>query len=202
MTANLDTRAGQEYSAYWVEDSAGNVISNSDFQFTTGTPNIGGVGEALPLSFTAPADGIAFLNTVIYDPSASFGRPIVTDYVCPAPSLSMSKVADNPGPYTAGDVVTYTYTVINDGDQVVRDIAIADTHNGSDPAPVPGNETLLTDAAPTGDSTDAGIDNSWDVLAPGDTVVFRTPRLVPACPRAGPFANIIYIYTYIPIYIS
>jgi len=47
-----------------------------------------------------------------------------------------------------------------------------DTHNGSDPAPVPGDETLLTDTAPTGDSTDAATDGSWDVLAPGDILTF------------------------------
>lgn len=88
------------------------------------------------------------------------------------PSLSMTKVADNSGPHTVGDVVTYTYTVVNDGDTIVNDVAVTDTHNGSDPAPIPGNETLLTDVAPLGDSTDATIDNSWDVLAPGDTVVF------------------------------
>ncbi len=185
LTADLNTRAAQEHSAYWIEDTAGNVISASDFEFTTGTPNIGGIGEVLPLSFTVPADGIAYLNTAIFDPSQAYGRPIVSNYQCPAPSLSMTKVADNPGPYTAGDVVTYTYTVLNDGDQIVRDIAIADTHNGSDPAPVPGNETLLTDAAPTGDSTDAGTNNSWDVLAPGDTVVFTGTYIITAIDAAN-----------------
>ncbi len=88
------------------------------------------------------------------------------------PSLSMTKVADSTGPHLIGDVVTYTYTITNDGDLNVRNIAITDTHNGSDPAPVPGNETLLTDVAPTGDSTDAAVDGSWDVLAPGDTLTF------------------------------
>ncbi len=88
------------------------------------------------------------------------------------PSLSMTKVADDTGPHTAGDVVTYTYTVVNDGNTTIRGVAITDTHNGSDPAPVPGNETLSTDAAPTGDSTDAVVDGSWDVLAPGDVVTF------------------------------
>ena len=90
----------------------------------------------------------------------------------PMPSVAMTKVADNPGPHTVGDVVTYTYTVTNDGNVNVRDIAITDTHNGSDPAPVPGNEILLTDTAPAGDSTDAATDGSWDVLAPGDVVTF------------------------------
>lgn len=31
----------------------------------------------------------------------------------PAPSLSMTKVADSTGPHMAGDIVTYTYTVTN-----------------------------------------------------------------------------------------
>ena len=90
----------------------------------------------------------------------------------PLPSLAMTKVADNPGPHAAGDVITYTYTITNDGNTVIRDLAINDTHNGSDPAPVPGNETLLTDAAPAGDSTDASGDGSWDALAPGDVITF------------------------------
>lgn len=90
----------------------------------------------------------------------------------PQPSLSMSKVADSAGPHNAGDVITYTYTVTNDGDQIIRDVAITDSHNGSDLAPTPGNETLLTDTTPTGDSTDAATNNFWDVLAPGDVITF------------------------------
>jgi len=90
----------------------------------------------------------------------------------PLPSLAMTKVADNPGPHAVGDVVTYTYTVTNDGNTIIRDVSIDDTHNGSDPAPIPGNEALLTDAAPAGDSTDAATNGSWDELAPGDVVTF------------------------------
>ena len=84
----------------------------------------------------------------------------------------MTKVAGNPGPYGLGDVVTYTYTVTNDGDVNINDVSISDTHNGSDPAPTPGNETLLTDAGTQDDSTDATVDGTWDVLAPGDIVTF------------------------------
>ena len=89
-----------------------------------------------------------------------------------SPSLSITKVAGAPGPYQVGDVVTYTYTVTNDGDTIIRDIVINDTHNGSDPAPVPGAETLITDSGAQGDSTDAASDNSWDILAPGDVISF------------------------------
>ena len=89
-----------------------------------------------------------------------------------SPSLSMEKTAHSEGPFTAGDVITYTYTITNNGDTIVRDIAITDSHNGSNPPPVPGGETLLTDAGTTGDSTDAAVNGSWDVLAPGDVVTF------------------------------
>ena len=37
---------------------------------------------------------------------------------------------------------------------------------------MPGGETLLTDAGTTGDSIDAAVNGSWDVLAPGDVVTF------------------------------
>jgi len=89
-----------------------------------------------------------------------------------APSISIDKVANNTGPFTVGDVVTYTYTVTNNGNVNINDLTISDTHNGSDPAPVPGNETLFTDNGTAGDSTDASVDGSWDVLAPGDVIVF------------------------------
>jgi len=98
----------------------------------------------------------------------------------PEPSLTMTKVADSQGPHKAGDVITYTYTVTNDGDVNIDDVVVSDTHNGSDPAPTPGNEVLLTDAAPVGDSTDSAIDGSWDVLAPGDVVTFTGTYTVTA----------------------
>jgi len=96
------------------------------------------------------------------------------------PSLAMLKTADNPGPHQEGDVITYTYTVTNDGDTVIRDVVVNDTHNGSNPAPVPGGEILLTDAAPTGDSTDAATNGSWDILGPGDVVTFTGTYTVTA----------------------
>ena len=97
-----------------------------------------------------------------------------------APSFVMTKVADSAGPFTAGDTITYTYTVTNDGNVNINDVAVSDTHNGSGPAPTPANETLLTDAAPAGDSSDAGADGTWDILAPGDTVTFTGSYTVSA----------------------
>ena len=54
----------------------------------------------------------------------------------------------------------------------ISGVAIADTHNASGLPPLPSNETLVNDAAPLGDSTDAAVNASWDTLAPGDTIRF------------------------------
>ena len=111
----------------------------------------------------------------------------VTTAIDPAtPSLSMTKVADNDTNRAVGDVITYTYTVTNNGNVAVNDIAITDTHNGSDPAPTPIGETLLTDAAPAGDSTDGTPnDGNWDVLSPGDSVTFTGTYVVTAADAAN-----------------
>ena len=126
----------------------------------------------------ADLDAGFITNTVIADgtPSAETLTPAqdtvsVTSTTLTA-SLAMTKTANSVGPYTAGDMITYTYTVTNDGFITVRDIAISDSHNGSGPAPVPTNETLTIDNGVTGNSTDASNNGSWDALAPGDVVTF------------------------------
>ncbi|MEL7189055.1 MAG: Ig-like domain-containing protein [Pseudomonadota bacterium] len=94
------------------------------------------------------------------------------------PRLEMIKEADDTEFVTVGQVITYTYTVTNTGNVAINGVVVTDSHNGAGPAPVPGNEVLLTDAAPTGDSTDAGQNGTWDRLAPGDTVTFTAQYTV------------------------
>jgi large repetitive protein len=106
------------------------------------------------------------------------GNPVVSNVVTvnvtvapAAPALVVTKIASPDTNVTAGTLVTYTYTVRNAGNQTITNISLADTHQGSGAAPVPGNEGLTTDAGPSNDSSDAtSNDGVWSVLAPGDVI--------------------------------
>ncbi len=94
------------------------------------------------------------------------------------PSITVTKTADTDTNVPAGVTVTYTYVVANTGNQFVSNITLADAHTGSGPAPIPTNETLSADNDVLNDSSDAGIDGSWDSLAPGDEVTFTATYVV------------------------
>lgn len=165
--------------------------------FTSGTWDIpillNGATETLTLEGTVDAgeEGNTITNTLAGPAASDADDPSTTGddldeaVTVVQPSFSMVKVASSTGPFTLGDVITYTYTVTNDGNTVIRDVAINDTHNGSDPAPTPGNETLLADNGTAGDSTDATPDGSWDVLAPGDVITFTGTYTVTAADAAN-----------------
>jgi large repetitive protein len=106
------------------------------------------------------------------------GQPVASDpitvnvTVAPsAPALVVTKTATPDTNVPAGTVVTYTYTVLNSGNQSLTNISLNDVHSGSGPAPVPTNETLTTDSGTANDSTDATAnDGLWSTLAPGDVI--------------------------------
>ncbi|MFO1033961.1 MAG: hypothetical protein U1E15_07805 [Hyphomicrobiales bacterium] len=95
------------------------------------------------------------------------------------PALSITKAANNVGPVIKGQTVTYTYTITNSGNVPMSNVTVSDSHNGYGTVPVPGSETLVTDAAPTGDTTDATSGNAvWSTLGVGDTIRFTSTYLV------------------------
>ena len=115
----------------------GNVNFNGDsstnlFDGVTGTML---AGDFVNVSFTVRLDSTELsgvtVNTIMADASIPAGIDIIgtdengvsstsspgstsSQFTLPAasPSLSMTKVADNAGPYTVGDDVTYTYTCL------------------------------------------------------------------------------------------
>ncbi len=88
------------------------------------------------------------------------------------PSLTVTKSADDTTNVTVGQSLTYTYVVVNNGNQTLSNITLADIHGGSGPPPVPGGETLTNDTTPAGDSSDGATNGVWDTLAPGDEITF------------------------------
>jgi large repetitive protein len=119
---------------------------------------------------------IASVDTTQANLSSS--SPVVTN-VTRSPSLSIVKTPNTAGPVSLGNVISYTYDVTNTGKVTILNVGVSDVHGGAGPFVQPGSEALLTDVAPTLDSTDASAGNSqWSVLAPGDTIRFSTSYTV------------------------
>lgn len=90
-----------------------------------------------------------------------------------APAFTFTKTADDTTDVAIGDTITYTYTVVNTGNVTINEISVADVHEGSGAPPVPGSPTS---AGPN--STDDGVDNDFDNLAPGETATFTATYVV------------------------
>ena len=130
---------------------------------------------------TAQATGTPASGTLGVVPDSSSSTLIAA-----SPLLSVTKsgtiTAKGPGNTDPnaeeGDTITYTYTVINNGNVAISGVVINDTHEGSLLAPgTVTNELLITDgplstATPAALSSDAGINGSYDLIQPGATVTF------------------------------
>lgn len=156
---------------------SGTITFSATYTITQADINSGSVTNQVSASALAPGGvGISDLSDEA-GTGAGDNDPTVT-LLPPTPVLTMTKVANDDTLRAAGDVIVYTYTITNTGNVPVNGITVSDVHNGSGPSPTPTNETLLTDTAPLGDSTDAATDASWDVLAPGDAITFEGPYTV------------------------
>jgi Calx-beta domain len=124
-------------------------------------------GETVIVTLTTVSSGI---NTTLGAPLAATNT--ITDNDTALPALTLLKSADTAGPVVVGNLITYSYVVHNSGNTVINGVNIADVHNGLGSFTGVSGETLTTDAVPTGDSTDGGINGNWSILAPGDSVTF------------------------------
>jgi len=113
-----------------------------------------------------------------YNSAAVTGSGSTAVTLVVAPALTIVKTPSASLNVPVGTTVTYTYRVRNAGNQTVSNVNVADVANGYGTAPVPGSETLLTDAAPLGDSADAAVNGTWDTLRPGDEVRFTATYVV------------------------
>jgi len=120
--------------------------------------------------------GGSFSSTAVFDTAETNSQSSqLSVAVSQLPELSIDKSANFtvdagvPGQADAGDVVTYTFTVSNNGNITIENVTVSDSHNGYGTPLVPGNENGISTS---NGSTDAAVNGSWDVLKPGDTVSF------------------------------
>ncbi len=157
----------------------------------TGDGGVSGTMEAgevwvYTISYTVPQsqidNGGNLVNTATFDTAQTVPQSASASAVSivNSPSLTITKVPSAPGFITgnileapAGTVVTYTYTVTNNGNKTISNIDINDSGHtglGSFADPVQGS---LTDNGTSGDSPDSNASNTiWGTLAPLDVIVF------------------------------
>jgi uncharacterized repeat protein (TIGR01451 family) len=160
-SANLAPGASQVFTAVYTLsnvdafEAAGltNAVDNS--ATATGTPTTGTLGAVTPSTAetSIPAN----------------------------PALTVDKAfaftTDNGTVASAdvGDVITYTYTVVNTGNVAITSLSINDIHEGAALSGEPSAEALTTDGplAPGTVSSDSVADNAvWTTIQPGATVTF------------------------------
>lgn len=159
---------------------------------------------ALALAAMQVAPAYATIDNAVTASGTAPGGVVVNAGVAPlveahvgvqtaAPAITMVKAAsfavsaddgDLDGKGDPTDKITYTYTVTNTGNVTLKNVAIADVHDGVvplNPLVVPLLVTTDVGSAPAGtlgDSTDATGDFIWDTLGPGDTITFKTTYIV------------------------
>lgn len=95
-----------------------------------------------------------------------------------APELIVTKVSTDTNVGT-GDTISYTYTVENTGNITLTAVSLADAHDGAGSSVTPNlGIAPLTDNGTAGDSSDDGLDNTYDTLAPGDIVTWTSTYTV------------------------
>ncbi len=102
------------------------------------------------------------------------------DVIDAVDTIAITKVASDDTDVAVGDTVIYTYTATNTGNRTLSNVSMDDTaHEGSGTvSAVSFTGSPLTDNGTSGDSTDAGGDDIWDTLAPGDVITWQATYVV------------------------
>ncbi len=131
------------------------------------TGNGGGDGD---IDNTVTATG-GYDNGTTTTPTTATDTESVPLYI--NSSLLVAKTASPTSNVKAGDIITYTYVVTNNGNVPVTAISLSDSHNATGPAPVPAFVSL---ANTSGNSVNGQVGdtdvNVIDVLWPGDSATF------------------------------
>ncbi|MEM8649478.1 MAG: hypothetical protein AAGF54_03010 [Pseudomonadota bacterium] len=90
------------------------------------------------------------------------------------PDMSVQKTADDVTDVVLGQIITYTYTVTNNGNVTITNIQLDDSHNANGPKVFPNGEILATGGGipVSGTTSDGGANGNWDSLGPGDIIQF------------------------------
>lgn len=88
------------------------------------------------------------------------------------PILTVTKTASKTVDAVLNDLITYTYTVKNDGFITIDNVIITDNHLGSGSLSVISSDNITVNS--NGLSTDSTINGVIDTLAPGDSATFTS----------------------------
>ncbi len=102
------------------------------------------------------------------------------DVIDAVDTIAVTKTASDDTDVAVGATVTYTYTATNTGNRTLTAVSMTDSaHEGSGSvSAVTLAGSPLTDVGTIGDSTDAGGDDVWDTLAPGDTITWTATYVI------------------------
>ncbi len=161
--------------ANWV---LGNVTcSDSNFAVSGNTnPVASGTGGIVTIAILAKKPG-AVINCVFTNAAAAPTLSIVKSwaFATPGGDVNGNGLAD------VNDQIVYSYQVQNTGNVTISNVVVDDVHEGTalpiTPSRVVTNETLISNG-PSGSSSDAAINGSWDTLTPGSTIRFRYTHTV------------------------
>jgi len=177
LTTGTDSTDTTANDGVWSSLAPGEIVTWSATYTVTAADVSGQVDNDLDNTVTASATPAA--GTL---PAGPFTATESVDLL-DQPSLSVTKVATllnggaladpNVANAAVGDIITYTYTVTNDGNVPITAVSLSDNVTaGTGGNPTPTNESLLTDNNTGGDSSDGGTDGTWDTLGVGDVITF------------------------------